>query len=80
MKMQQPVTIDELYEKARYLLLCCYTSYNFVSYGKLHNPRRYYVVKDWGSLVIMDTTAATHCVYTPYNRMEIPKYAAVKYI
>lgn len=72
MKMKQPESIDELYEKAHFLLLYCYTSAKLNSYGNLHNPRGYYAIKAWGNFVIMDTTVK---FYNIDNRIEIPKYA-----
>lgn len=75
MKMQQPVSIDELYKKARYMLLYCHTGYHLIPYGNLRNPRKHYAIKDWGSFVIIDTTIEVHSVYSAYDRIEIPKYA-----
>lgn len=72
MKMKQPESIDELYEKARFLLLYCYTSVKLNSYGNLRNPRKYYAIKAWGNFVIMDTNVKS---YNIDNRIEIPKYA-----
>jgi hypothetical protein len=72
-EMKQPESINELYEKARFILLYCYTSVHLpYPYGNIHNPHRYYSIKAWGNFVIMDTTVKS---YNIDNRIEIPKYA-----
>lgn len=75
MKMKQPKSIDELYRKARYILLYCYVNTNHTSCGNPYNPRRFYVVKDWGSFIIKDNTIEALNKKTPLERIEIPKYA-----
>lgn len=70
--MQYPKDIDELYKKARFLLLYYYVSTHLAPHGNLYNPRGYYTVKDWGNFVIMDTNVKS---YNIDNRIEIPKYA-----
>ena len=73
--MKQPKSIDELYRKARYILLYCYVNTNHTSCGNPYNPRRFYVVKDWGSFIIKDNTIEALNKKTPLERIEIPKYA-----
>ena len=74
MKMKQPTSINELYKKARFMILCYQVNINFNFYGNPCIPRKSYEVRDYGNFVIMDTTKKAQITHL-INRIEIPKYA-----
>lgn len=73
---KEPANVNELYKKARFLLLYCQIDINFKSYGNLHTPHRFFEVNNWGNLVIRDINVND---YNANLRIEIPKYAPFNY-